>query len=49
MFDTGAKRSISVTARSFSVIDSVVVTGAGHLERTVDIVLSVVHTLFYII
>ena len=31
MLEIGAKRSISVTARSFSVIDSVVVTDAGHL------------------
>ena len=36
MLEIGAKRSISVTARSFSVIHSVVVTDAGHLERTVD-------------
>lgn len=51
MLNIGGTRGVFVTARSFSMIDRVVVVvlTRGHIERTVDIDSSIIHYFVYII
>lgn len=51
MLNIGGTRGVFVTARSFSMIDRVVVVvlTRGHIERTVDIDSSIIHYFVHII